>query len=263
MTPLDSPELAPYVHLHGAREVHHPEAGPCFICEGRYLVEEALKDTGGLRVLSVLMSDRLEGELASLLPPEVKALVLPEAELSALLGFPFHRGLLACVAVPPEPPLARLQEARRLLVLPRLDNVDNLGSLLRTAAALGLEGVLAGRGPGTFDRRTVRVSMGAAWRLPVWRRTEDAALMELLEAWRAGTGGEVVAAALGPEAQPVAHWIPGEAVALVLGPEGPGLDEAWLSRCDRQVAIPMHHGMDSLNVGVAGAILMARQVGLV
>lgn len=248
------PEWIPYQGLHGSRAAHHPKAGPCFICEGRYLVEEALKahQSGRLRVLSLLGSARIMDELS--MDPAIPHLEARPEELERLLGFAFHRGILACVAQPAEPPLSVLAQARRLLVLPRLDNVDNLGQLLRTAAALGLDAVLVGQGPGLFDRRTVRVSMGAAWRLPVFQR-ED--LNELLDAWKAAhPEGEVIGAALRDDALDSRIWQPAASTALVLGPEDRGLDDYWLSRCDHVVRIPMANDMDSLNVAAAGAILM-------
>jgi tRNA G18 (ribose-2'-O)-methylase SpoU len=239
MTASDS-ALSPYRQLHGSRGSIHPEAGACFICEGRFLVESALAagQSGRLRILSVLATPEATERLAPLLPEGAELLSLEEEELQSLVGFPFHRGILCAVATPPEPPLPRLLEARRLVVLPHVDNVDNLGLILRSAAALGMDGVLVGRGPGVFERRTVRVSMGAAWALP----------------------GEVVGAALAPTALDARHWQPDSRTALVLGPEAHGLDRAWIGHCDRLVAIPMAREMDSLNVAAAGAILMFRMM---
>lgn len=256
---INDSDLQPYRSLHGAKGSLHPEAGPCFICEGRFLVESALAAgrTGGLRILSVLATpEALEG-LAPQIPPDAIALSLESEVLQALVGFPFHRGVLCAVATPPEPPMEQLLAARRLVVLPHVDNVDNLGLILRSAAALGMDGVLTGRGPGVFERRTVRVSMGAAWTVPVWQR-ED--LGPVLAQWREG-GGQVVGAALTPEALDARHWDPEDRTALVLGPEAHGLDAEWLERCDRLVAIPMANRMDSLNVAAAGAILMFRMMG--
>jgi len=256
--PLLDPEFLPYQHLHGAKGSMHPEAGPCFVCEGRFLVDSALAAgrEGRLRILSVLASPEIGEAMASQIPEGTRMLCLEEEELQALVGFPFHRGLLCAVATPAEPPEAQLLAAKRLVVLPHVDNVDNLGLILRSAAALGMDGVLAGRGPGVFERRTVRVSMGAAWALPVWQREDPASL---LEQWRA-LGGEIVGAALAPSALNAREWKPGARTALLLGPEGQGLDRAWMGRCDRLVAIPMARGMDSLNVAVAGAILMFRMM---
>lgn len=250
----DHPDAQPFRALFGAGTTLHPLHGPCFICEGRFLVEEALAAhrSGHLAVRAVLGTP---GALATLdLPEGIPALTDSAQAISELAGFTFNRGLLCAVSVPPPPDPHALREARRILVLPRVDQVDNLGLLLRSAAALGLDGVLLGKGPGVFDRRTVRVSMGAAWKLPVWRHE---ATEGPLADWKA-TDGEVVGAALTPEALDAGQWVPTPRTALVLGPEGDGLDGAWLDRCDRAVRIPMARGMDSLNVAAAGAILMWR-----
>jgi tRNA G18 (ribose-2'-O)-methylase SpoU len=254
------PEWHPYSGLYGSKKASHHEAGPCFICEGRYLTEEALKSArdGNLRVLSVVTTPRQASAFQALLPQGSRLLTAEDEFLEQLLGFPFHRGVLCCVQRPPEQSLESFLAARHLVVLPRLDNVDNLGQILRTAAALGIDAVLAGQGPSAFERRTVRVSMGAAWRLPVLQIDNPA---PLLERWRTHAPGEIVGAALRKDAQDVRNWAPATRTALVLGPEDRGLDECWIGLCDRLVMIPMTRGMDSLNVAAAGAILMHRMVG--
>ena len=243
----------------GTREV--PGRGACFVAEGRILVEDLLAAgrAGRLEVVSVAATPAAADGVRDRLPPGVELLVAPEADLSALAGFPFHRGLMACARVPVPPAPEALGAAARLLALPRLHDTENLGLLLRSAAALGVDGVLAGPGPGLWTRRTVRVSMGAVWRIPVWRVADPWAA---LAAWRgAAPGGEVVAAALDPSAQDARAWRPSPRCALVLGPEDRGLAPEDLAHCDRAVAIPMASGMDSLNVAAAGAILMFRMVG--
>jgi tRNA G18 (ribose-2'-O)-methylase SpoU len=282
----EDPELAPYRSLYGSREATHPGRGPCFICEGRFLVVEALAAgrAGTLDVVSVLANPKAARDLRPLLPASTLLLEVDEAFLQDWLGFPFHRGVLCCVASPPPPDEAVILAARRLLVLPRLDNVDNLGQLLRTAAALGVDAVLAGKGPTLFDRRTVRVSMGAVWRIPVLRLEDPA---PLLRRWRQGEQetdrprqeapdpgpmdrrrtdpeagrSEIIGAALVEGALDARDWHPAERSALVLGPEPHGLEDDWLAICDRHVVIPMVNSMDSLNVGAAGAILTARLTG--
>ena len=232
----------------GAR--NHPRHGPCFVAEGRILVEDLLAwgRAGKARVVAVLAETGQAGAVRPLLPAGTELLTADRAELEARAGFPFHRGLMAAAAVPAEP--ARdLLSCRRLLVLPAVADVQNLGQLLRTAAALGMDGALLGPGPDPFSRRSVRVSMGAAWKLPLWRRDD---VWAALEAWP----GELAAAALGPGSIPLRDWRPEPPTALVLGPEGPGLPAAALARCHRAVRIPMAEGVDSLNVAAAGAILM-------
>jgi tRNA G18 (ribose-2'-O)-methylase SpoU len=258
MTAFDSWD--PYRDLRFAGTREHPVHGPCFIAEGRILVEDLLEAAlaGQVKVISVAATTLAARALQGRLPLGIELLTAEPSALSQIAGFPFHRGLLACAQVPPPPPEAALQGARRLLVLPRLYDSENLGLLLRSAAALGLDGVLAGPGPGLWTRRTVRVSMGAVWRLPVWR-TEDP--WGLLRNWKGvEPESEVVAAALTPGAEDARDWHPASRCALVLGPEDSGLDEVALALCDRAVAIPMASGMDSLNVAAAGAILMYRML---
>ncbi len=230
-----------------------------FIAEGRILVEDLLRAgrAGQLMVHSVATTPTLAEQIRPQLPPSAVLLVAPEEDLHALAGFPFHRGVLACAEVPEQPPEADLLACQRLLVLPRLDDAENLGLLLRSAAALGLDGVLLGKGPDLWSRRTLRVSMGAAWRLPAWRADDPT---DLLARWRA-KGGEIVGAALGPGSEVAHSWTPAHRCALMLGPEGAGLDPAWLLRCDRRVVIPMANAVDSLNVAAAGAILMFQMTG--
>lgn len=235
-----------------------PQGGrPCFVAEGRILVEDLLAwgRAGRAEVVAVAAEAGHEGAVIPLLPEGAALLTATRAELEAMAGFPFHRGLMAAARVPEPPALETLPAAGRILVLPALSDAENLGQLIRTAAALGLDGLLLGPGPDPFSRRAVRVSMGASWKLPIWRMEDPWAA---LEAWRA-QGGEVVAAALA-DSIPVSAWKPGTRTALVLGPEGPGLAPADVARCSRAVRIPMAPGVDSLNVAAAGAILMHRMM---
>ncbi len=250
----------PFRDLRFAGTREHPQHGTCFIAEGRILVEDLLEAAraGRMRVISVAATTGAAVELRDRLPEGTELLTAEPSVLSELAGFPFHRGLMACAQVPPPPPAEDLIKARRLLVLPRLYDSENLGLLLRSAAALGLDGVLAGPGPGQWTRRTVRVSMGAVWRVPVWRAEDP---WSLLETWKASDPeSEVVAAALAAGAEDARDWRPASRCALVMGPEDTGLDAEALARCDRAVVIAMASGMDSLNVAAAGAILMFRMV---
>jgi tRNA G18 (ribose-2'-O)-methylase SpoU len=254
--PADLPNdpLDPYRDLKGrsARKAPFRFA----ICEGAFLVESALAEAleGRIRIQSILVSASRRADWADRVPAGTELLVLADTDLEDLLGFRFHRGVLACVEPPAEPSLAGFLACNRLLVLPRIDQDENLGLLLRSAAALGMEGALLGGGVSPWARRAVRTSMGGVFRLPLWRREDPA---PLLAAWRDG-GGEVVAAALGPGGEDARCWQPCLRTALLLGPEDRGLDAGWIALAQRRLHIPMARRMDSLNVAAAGAILMDR-----
>ncbi|MEN9358677.1 MAG: hypothetical protein RL095_212 [Verrucomicrobiota bacterium] len=235
-----------------------PEGSPAFLCEGRILVEKALAEMaeGRLRVQMILGSRACIERIAKVAPPALPLVVGESDFITRLAGFTFHRGALAWVEVPPPPPRSLLFSARRLLVLPQLVDIENLGLLLRSAAALGMDAVLYGKGPEVFDRRSVRVSMGACWKIPVFRSGD---LLAELKRWRLDDG-RIFAAALQQDSESSHHWRPQGRCALVLGQEGPGLPQEWLDAADATLMIPMARDIDSLNVAAAGAILMHQLV---
>ncbi|HYT25574.1 MAG TPA: RNA methyltransferase, partial [Actinomycetota bacterium] len=176
------------------------------------------------------------------------------AVLEAVTGFHVHRGALASVARPPLPDAPTLLAgACRLAVLEDVNNPTNLGALFRSAAALGMGGVLLS--PGCADplyRRAVRVSMGEVLAVPYARLAPwPAALAEVRAA-----GFELLALTPAAGAEPLdrVEVGPRDRVAVLLGAEGPGLTPAALAAAGRAVRIPMAAGVDSLNVAAAAAV---------
>jgi tRNA G18 (ribose-2'-O)-methylase SpoU len=139
------------------------------------------------------------------------------------------------------------------VVCPLITNVQNLGSLIRIAAAFGANAMILGEQCcDPFFRQSVRVSMGTVFKLPI-RRSDDLPydLQRLAKA-----RFERVATVLSPDAQPLATARRTEKLALLLGGEADGLEESFVALCDRRVTIPMRHGTDSLNVAVAAGIFL-------
>lgn len=188
---------------------------------------------------------------------------LPRARLEALCGSPHHQGVAALTAVAPYIPfedlLERLRQAPgavRMLVLDHVEDPQNLGSLLRTADAAGVAGVVtAARRAAGLTPAVWKASAGAAAHVPVARVSSVAAALEQLKQagwWAVGAD---------PEA-PVRLWegdLRGR-VALVVGAEGRGLSELVRRRCDVLVSIPMGGRLASLNAAVAGSLLMYEAV---
>ncbi|HZL87615.1 MAG TPA: RNA methyltransferase [Pirellulaceae bacterium] len=150
----------------------------------------------------------------------------------------------------PTPP----KETSTVVVCPDLKDPTNLGSILRTSAALGVSAVVLG--PHCADhlsRRVVRVSMAAALQLPIVVAADvGGALARLKHEF----GCELVAAVVDPAAQPLAKARRPAKMALVLGGEAHGLPPELVRICDRRVTIPMQPGIDSLNVAVAAAVFL-------
>jgi len=145
--------------------------------------------------------------------------------------------------------------AETVVVTEGVNNPTNMGVMLRTAAALGVQALLVD--PTSCDplaRRTCRVSMGAVFAVPHTRLDEFPDGLNPLH----DLGFTTVALTPDSSAEPLDSitFGPGERVALLLGAEEPGLTQATQDRATHRAQIPMHQGIDSLNVATAAAIAM-------
>jgi tRNA G18 (ribose-2'-O)-methylase SpoU len=250
---LDDPRLAIYRHLKATNETR---GGDTFIVEGEKLVYRLLSSR--FPVDSVLVTDRYEGHHAPRVPDDLPMFVIPHDQIETLVGYHFHRGVLACGrrrAWPAlEITLLDLPQRATLVVCPTLDKPDNLGAILRIADAFGVDAVLIGDScPDPLSRRVVRVSMGSALRLPVF--VEDD-LIGALDRVRVDHGFELIAADAHPDALPLDVVARPDRMALLMGSEAFGPGPEWLALADRRVTIPMRPGADSLNVAVAAGIVL-------
>ncbi len=252
----DDPRLADYVRLRDVQLRQHLEAAEgLFLAEGEKVVRRAV--TSGCRVRSFLMAERWLAGLADVLALSADApcFVVSEELAERVTGFHVHRGALASLHRPALPRVdAVLSGARRVVVLEDVVDHTNVGAILRSAAALGVDGaLLSPRCADPLYRRSVKVAMGAVFSLP-WTRLPDwyAALPRLHDA-----GFTTVALTPDADAEelPVAaETLRRQRLAIVVGSEGPGLSGRWLSAADVRVRIPMAASIDSINVAAAVAV---------
>ena len=226
-----------------------------FVIEGDKVVERLLRSK--LETVSVVVGRSWLADFAPLVPAEVPLLVLEDDEVRELVGYDFHRGVLACGRAPANVELSELfpptQAESTIVVCPEVYGPDNLGNLLRTSAALGISGVLLStQSANPFSRRVLRVSMGESFTLPVRVSRDLAADLRTL----AEVGFERVATVVDPAAIPLDRFNRQPRTAVLFGPEGHGLSEDWLAYCDQRVTIPMHGRVDSLNVAIAAGICL-------
>lgn len=163
------------------------------------------------------------------------------------------QGVLATFALP-QASLAELQprEPALVLLLDRLRDPGNMGALLRTADAVGAGAVLL-LPPcvDATDPKVLRASMGSFFSLPVITVDSLPAMLE----WLRQHGLPLIGAeAEGGRLWTELDWRGG--LALALGNEAQGLDEALAEQCERLAALPLHGLAESLNVAVAGGVLM-------
>jgi tRNA G18 (ribose-2'-O)-methylase SpoU len=251
---LNDRRLDPYRSL---KQTNETSRRGLFIAEGDKLVRRLLESR--LTVESVLLSEPYVATFESILPYDVPALVIPDELVESLVGFNFHRGILACGRRPAAAPsLTELLGPREahctVVVCPDVQDPENLGAILRMSAGFGVDAVILGpRCADPFSRRVQRVSMGNVYRLvPI----QVGSFPDLFQLLRQMHGVENWATVLDPNAVPLAEMQRPRRLALVFGSEGHGLAPDVIAACDRKVTIPMRPGVDSLNVAVAAGIFL-------
>ncbi|MCP3424526.1 RNA methyltransferase [Rothia sp. AR01] len=225
-----------------------------YIAESSKVLRRALD--AGHEPLSFLMGDKWAEDLADVLRahPGVPAYVAADAVLEGLTGFHLHRGALAVMRRPRPLEVSELLDgARRIAVLEDIVDHTNIGAIFRSAAGLGVDGVLVTpRCADPLYRRAIRVSMGTVFQVPWARATSWPGDLETLR-----EHGFVTAALALTEDSVSLEELAAEdheRLALILGTEGDGLGRGTLAAADRTVTIPMSHRVDSLNVAAASAV---------
>jgi len=250
---LDDPRIGIYRSLKATNQTRRLEQ---FVVEGERLVDRLLASR--FPTVSVLMTDRHEPGLLSRIPEGVPAFVLPHALIDSLVGFPFHRGVLACGHRLPWPSLDEVVKAAAdrltLVICPKLSNPENLGAIARIGDVFGIDAILSGPTcPDPFSRRVLRVSMGAILSLPV---LVSERLTGTADDLARRDNVEFFGAVADPEAEPFDSVARPRRLGLVLGDEHEGIDLEWLGKCRKRITIPMRAGASSLNVAVAAGILI-------
>ncbi len=233
-----------------------------FIAESPKVIERALN--AGYVPESMLCETRhaLPGGQAAEIIARCGDIPVFTAELSVLTqltGFQLTRGILCAMHRRALPTVEEVcANARRVAILEDVMNPTNVGAIVRSAAALGIDAVLFT--PNCADplyRRAVRVSMGTIFQVPWTFLCEEEAdwphpAMDRLKA----LGFQTCAMALKEDSYSIFDPRLGEIdkLAIILGTEGDGLTDTTIDGCDYTVKIPMTHGVDSLNVAAASAV---------
>ena len=265
ITDFSNPALDVFSRLTGAqlRNKLEPDKG-IFIAESPTVIEVALNS--GCTPISLLTEDRLINGAVQKIIERVGDIPIYTAKrelLAELTGFELTRGALCAMKRPALPsPEALLSGAKRIAVFEAIADATNIGALFRSAAAFDVDGVLIT--PTCCDplcRRALRVSMGTVLQIPYAR------IGDTHEDWPSRgfdilkkAGFKTAAMALTDDSVSIDDQalLNEEKLAIILGTEGTGLKKETIAGADYTVKIPMSHGVDSLNVGAAGAVAFYR-----
>ena len=213
-----------------------------FLCDGQKLLQEALRS--GASVESVLWKENR----AANLPPFPQEALLPADLFDYVSPMANSPGPLFSVRMLSAPDLYKV---RRVLALEELQDPGNVGTVLRTADAFGVDLVVLLEGcADLYAPKTVRASMGAVFRQATVRMDAEAFISfcreKNLPLW---------GAALTDTARDL-RSLPLDPAAVLIGSEGHGLSRELLRACDGEIIIPMSGEAESLNAAVAAAIVM-------
>lgn len=235
------------------KHYNEPEKG-YFIAESPKVIERAME--AGFEPLAMLMEEKhISGEAKDVVSKagEVPIIVGEPAEIREQIGYELTRGALCIMNRKEDVSLEEcFKETKRIVILDNVENPTNIGAIVRSAAALGIEGILFAKGcADPLFRRAIRVSMGNIFLIP-WTRKPKGDYMDEIHA----LGFKTVAMALKEDSVSIDDegLNKEDKLAIIMGNEGDGLTDEILSKCDYTVMIPMSKGVDSLNVSAAAAI---------
>lgn len=246
----DNPLIRRMSRLAGDRKYRRTQDE--MVCEGEKMLREALRSGVPVREV-VLARERAFDEtlLAQAQEQGARLTLAPEKLLRSLSNVETPQGLVFCCARPVST-LEALRGAKRLVLLDGLQDPGNLGTIIRTADAFALDGIVLCEGcVDPTAPKVVRATMGAVFRMPI----AVSGLRQAADFVRGGLGLPLYAAALEPDSVPLTR-VPLRQSAVIIGNEGHGVTPDALALCDQPVIIPMAGRAESLNASVAASILM-------
>ncbi len=254
VTSVEDPRLEPFREL---RSRNWTEQSGLFIAEGPLLVERLIASS--YLVKSILLDRKYQEHYSAMVPDSVDLLLVDHDLVEGLVGFDFHRGVLGCGL---RKPVLGLRENffqptepnETMVCVVGVQDPENLGGILRSCAALGITRVIIG--PASADplsRRVLRVSMGNALRLQLYRSRD---LVSDLQWLRDERGVTSVATTLAADSQSLEQTARRGPTMILVGNERNGLPAKVQAMADQRVTITMEQGTDSLNVGVAAGIVL-------
>lgn len=269
ITDINAPELDVFSRITEPqlRTYFEPEIG-IFLAETANVIMRAIE--AGYEPLSMLVeTERLEAEAGPVFEciekhcgrEKLESMPIYIAErgiVTQLTGYTLVRGLWMTLRRRPEISVEEFcRDKKRITVLMDVVNPTNVGAIIRSAAALGMDGVLLTHASvDPLTRRSARVSMGTCFQIPWTKATleqsEGLNLLDILHSY----GFKTVAMALTEDSTSIDNdeIRANEKLAVLMGSEGPGLPKEVIAASDYRVMIPMYHGVDSLNVAAASAV---------
>lgn len=229
-----------------------------YTLEGLRLVADGLESGADVRRLIWTETglQRWQAQVGDV-PAEIPGALIPDDLGKTLADTTQPQGVFAICGMPDPLPLAQFFGGGAYILLVDLQDPGNVGTILRTAEALGFSGAVCIHTADVWSPKVTRSTMGAVFRLPL-RIAEDDVLAEL--AYCKTYGITTYATVVDLDATPITEAQFAPSAALVVGNEGAGLADPVARACDQRVTIPMRGRAQSLNAAMAAGIGMWEMV---
>ncbi|MBQ6250699.1 RNA methyltransferase [Ruminococcus sp.] len=253
ITSKDNPTIKLYQKLSSSKK-ERLQYG-LFVLEGLRIAEDALKEDSGITrlILTEKAAERWGDELLQADLRDTRTIVISNELGNRIASTESTQGVFAICRIPLRRTAESIvRENGKYLVLFGLQDPGNVGMMIRTADALGIDGVIMSGSCDLYSPKVIRSTMGSVFRMAIAVENDADALFEQLH----GKGAVTSAAVIDKDAQPVTGCDFTGTQAVFIGNEGNGLPADIAQRCTRRVIIPMHGNINSLNAAMAAGILM-------
>ncbi len=212
-----------------------------FLAEGSRTCSTLIKN--GMKLVQLYVTQE-QLETAQEFAKDYFITIIPESVLEKISTATTPSGIVGIFEIPPQPPFAQLEHG---LVLAQISDPGNMGSLIRTAAAMNIKNVVIVEGADVWSPKVIQATAGAVALVKIFTPSWQA-----LVKWKKDLQLTALVVKGGKKPQE----LDGKNMLLVVGNEANGIAKEWLRDCDNFMTIPMPGNVESLNAAVAGSIAM-------
>jgi len=252
ITDIDDPRISQYRSLRCTPASHTEDK--LFIAEGEKVTLKVLKS--GLIIESVFATPEFFQEYEQLIQKkkivENRIFISDKKIMEQIVGFKIHAGIMAMCRQPVDVPVEKMNSP--VIVLNGLTDSENVGSIIRNAAAFGIDSIIADENSSSpYLRRSVRVSMGNVIDMKI-HHSEN--IIKTLQDLKVNSGYNIISAEITDDSKPINNFIFPEKYCLVFGNEAHGVSKEILEISDNIVHIPINPEVSSINVAASSAVFM-------
>ncbi|MGN1051647.1 MAG: TrmH family RNA methyltransferase [Acutalibacteraceae bacterium] len=224
-----------------------------FIAEGKRIVREAVFSAYSVEFICVSQTFYNENndEISLYLEKSIEIYVIKDNIFNSICDTKTPQGVLAAIkTLDKNIAFDKMNYNGKYILLENLQNPDNIGTIIRTADAFSIDGIILTKGCcDIYSPKVVRGTMGSIFRVPVFNEVEAVSFVN-------NFNGVTYASVLDKNAVTVNKSDFSGNVLVCIGNEGKGLDKETIKSCDKSLYIPMKGNAESLNASVASSIIM-------